>query len=150
MTRRRLLVLGLLVGMLAGAGWVFWDRTHPAYCEVVVDRQTELADLTNAGGRGALFGALDSYRDLRDAAPDDIHDEWDRVIGRLEILDEALRDADVDPETYDPQQPPTGLDAEERGAIEGAARELGSTTTVDAMGELEQQALDVCHTPLSQ
>ncbi len=150
MTRRRLLVLGLLVGMLAGAGWVLWDRTHPSYCEVVADRQTELADLTSAGGQGVLFDALDIYRDLRDAAPDDIDDEWGRVIGRLEILEEALRDAGVDPETYDAEQPPADLDAEQRAAIEGAARELGSRTTVDAMGELEQQALDVCHTPLSQ
>ncbi|MBA3781572.1 MAG: hypothetical protein H0X12_06925 [Nocardioides sp.] len=150
MNRRRLLLLGLVVGMIAGAGWVFWDRTHPSYCEVVADRQTELADLTNGGGQGALFDALDSYRDLRDAAPDDIDDEWERVIGRLEILEKALREAEVDPETYDPKKPPAGLDAEQRGAIEGAARELGSETTVGAMGELEQQALDVCHTPLSQ
>ncbi len=150
MSRRRLLLLGLLVGMLAGAGWVVWDRTHPSYCEVVADRQTELAEIAGAGGQGALFDALDVYRDLADAAPDDIDDDWDRVIGRLEALEEALQDADVDPETYDADQPPAGLDDSQRAAIEGAARELGNETTAGAMSNLEQQALDVCHTPLSQ
>ncbi|WP_426246319.1 hypothetical protein [Nocardioides sp. LHG3406-4] len=150
MTRRRLLVLGVLVGMVVGAGWVVWDRTHPSYCEVVADHQTELADITSAGGPGASFKVLAAYRDLRAAAPDDIEDEWDRVVGRLEALEEALEDADVDPETYDPDSPPAGLDADHRAAIEGAAREVGSDTTVGAMGELEQQALDVCHTPLTQ
>lgn len=149
-TRRRLLVLGVLVGMLAGAGWVVWDRTHPSYCAVVADRQGELAELTAAGGRGAVFEALDAYRDLRAAAPDDIHDEWDRVVGRLEVLERAVEDAGVDPATYDAEEPPAGLGDDQRAEIEAAARELGSGTTLRAMADLEQQALDVCHTPLSQ
>lgn len=150
MTRRRLLVLGILVGVVVGAGWVLWDRTHPSYCEVVAERQTELADLANGGGQGALFDALDVYRELADAAPDDIDDEWDRVVGRLEALEAAVEDAGIDPATYDADDPPTDLDADRRAAIEGAARELGGEATVGAMGRLEQQALDVCHTPLSQ
>jgi hypothetical protein len=148
-SRRRLLV-GILVGVVVGAGWVLWDRTHPSYCEVVAYRQTELADLTDAGGQGALFDALEVYRDLADAAPDDIVDEWGRVLGRLEALEEAVEAAGVDPATYDPEDPPAGLDADRRAAIEGAARELGSDATVGAMGRLEQQSLDVCHTPLSR
>lgn len=153
MTRRRLLLAALAVAVLAavaGGGWLAWQRTHPSYCEVVAEHQTELAELTAEGGGGALFEALDVYRELRAAAPDDVQDDWDRVIGRLEVLEEAVEDAGVDPATYDAERPPAGLEAGERAAIEAAARELGAPPTLAAMGNLEQQALDVCHTPLSQ
>ena len=58
-------------------------------------------------------------------------------------------DADVDPATYDPKSPPADLGDEDKARIDAAARELGSETTQRAFRDLEQQARDVCSTPLS-
>ena len=71
-------------------------------------------------------------------------------MSRLEALQDALDAADVDPSTYDPETTPDTLPAAERRAIEAAARNLGDQETVTAMAGIEQQALDVCKTPLSQ
>ena len=59
-----------------------------------------------SGEPDALLQALDVLRDLQDKAPDDISDEWQQVVGRIEALEQALDDAGVDPATYDRDQPP--------------------------------------------
>lgn len=120
------------------------------YCESVEDHQRELSDIAASTDPGAVFGALDAYRDLRDDAPRDLRDEWSQVISRLEALQSALDEADVDPAAYDPKTTPKTLSTAQRRAIEGAARDLGDEATVAAMAGIEQQALDVCKMPLSQ
>jgi hypothetical protein len=121
-----------------------------AYCEAVEDHRAGLSDIAASGEPGAVLGALDAYRDLRDKAPRDIGDEWTQVVTRLEGLQDALDEAGVDPASYDPRVTPDRLPAEDRQAIEAAARDLGEARTVEAMAGIEQQALDVCGTPLSQ
>jgi hypothetical protein len=64
-------------------------------------------------------------------------------------LQSALDDAGVDPETFDPKSPPDGISDEDVAAIATAADQLGSAETQQALQGLEQQARDVCHTPLS-
>lgn len=56
--------------------------------------------------------------------------------------------ADVDASTYDPQHPPAGLSAEDRGLIRRAAAQLAASDTQEALGRVQQEVLDVCHTPL--
>jgi len=135
------LVLPLALGGCGG------DQTE-SYCEEVSARQDELAGLLDDGGPDALLRALPVLEDLRAEAPGDLEDEWQQVVGRLRALDDALREADVDPASYDREAPPAGVSAEQRGAIDGAARELVSERTATAMAGLEQQARDVCKTPL--
>lgn len=120
------------------------------YCQAVREHQTELSDVAASTEPGAVFGALDAYRDLADEAPRDLRDEWRQVITRVEGLDVALDEAGVDPAAYDPKKTLKTLPPEQRRTIEGAARDLGDTATVEAMEGIEQQALDVCKTPLSQ
>ena len=119
------------------------------YCAAVEEHQEELTRITTDGERDSLLRALEIFQDLESKAPGDVTDEWQQVIGRIEDLDEALRDADVDPATYDPESPPADLGDEDKARIDAAARELGSETTQRAFGDLQQQARDVCHTPLS-
>ena len=129
------------------------DDPTGGYCESVEEHQVELSDIAAAGATsepGAIFDALEPYRELRDDAPRDLADEWKQVIDRLEVLEAALDEAGVDPSTYDPETTLETLPAEQRRAIEGAARDLGDDATVQAMAGLEQQALDVCRMPLSQ
>lgn len=134
----------LLLVPLAACG-----SDRDAYCGAVEEHQAELSDLVGSGEPDALIAALEIFEELRDDAPDDISDEWQQVVSRIEALRDALEAADVDPATYDRSDPPADLSSEDRAAIDAAARELGSGTTVRALQDLDQQARDVCKTPLT-
>lgn len=119
-----------------------------AYCAAVKEHQAELGELVGEGEPDALLAALPRFRELQGKAPGDIADDWQQLVGRVAALDDALRDADVDPATYDPKRPPAGLDRDERIRIAAAARELAAPATTEAAASLDQQARDVCQTPL--
>jgi len=71
------------------------------------------------------------------------------VVGSLEDLQGALADAGVDdPAEFDADDPPEGVTEEQLEAIARAADAVGSAETRDALAGLEQQARDVCKTPL--
>lgn len=120
------------------------------YCDAVTDHQAELSEIAASEDAGALFGALDTYAELREEAPRDIVDDWDAVIDPLRELERVLADHGVDPASYAADDPPADLDKAGRREIEAAAREVGSEQTVTAMAAVEQHALDVCGTPLSR
>ncbi len=141
---RRLVALLLAAPLLAGCA-----SDKERYCEAVAEHQTELSEIAAQGGQAALLDALDIYRDLADQAPRDITDEWAQVVGSVERLEEALADAGADAATYDPKKPPEGVTEEQQQAIAAAATEVGSPETRDALAGLEQQARDVCKTPMT-
>lgn len=143
----RLLVAGVLAAaLLSGCSGDPQDR----YCSAVEDHQAALTEVAASEDSDALFDALDAYDDLAGKAPRDIADDWADVVDPLHDLQQALADHDVDPSSYSAADPPAGLDQEARDEIEAAAREVGSQRTVEAMAAVEQQALDVCGTPLSR
>lgn len=141
-----ILLAPLLVGGLAGCA----SDPQADYCEVVEDHQAALTDVAASEDAGALFGALDTYDDLHEAAPRDIVDDWAAVVEPLRRLEQVLTEAGVDPSSYAADAPPPDLEADGREAIEAAARAVGSEQTVTAMAAVEQHALDVCGTPLSR
>lgn len=143
---RPLLAL-LVAAVLAGCGG---GDEGGDYCQEVREHQPELSDIAASTEAGAVFETLVHYRELADRAPRDLRDEWSQVIRRVEALETALDDADVDPATYDPETTLKSLPADQRRVITGAARDLGDETTIQAMAGIEQQALDVCKTPLNQ
>jgi hypothetical protein len=118
------------------------------YCDAVTEHQQELGEILGAGTPTALLEALPVFRELADEAPDDLRDEWQTVIGALEGLQDALEAAGVDPATYDRDAPPAGLDQADKDAIDAAAQRLTSDQTVAALNGVDQQAKDVCGTPL--
>lgn len=134
----------LLLVPLAACG-----SDQEAYCGAVEEHQAELSDIVGSGEPDALIAALEIFEELQDDAPEDISDEWQQVVSRIEALRDALEDAGVDPATYDRSAPPADLAADDKAAIDAAAKELGSGTTVRALQDLDQQARDVCKTPLT-
>jgi hypothetical protein len=136
-----LLVAGLAVTACS-------DDPQADYCTAVEERQQALGEVLAAGGQTALLEALPMFRELADEAPSDIRDEWQTVIGALTALEEALEHAGVDPATYDRRNPPPGLSEDEKDRIDAAATELANPRTSEALSGLEQQARDVCQTPL--
>ena len=139
----------LAIGLLAVTALLVGCATdQERYCSAVEDHQNDLGEMLADGGTTGLIEALESFRELAADAPGDISDEWRLVIDRIEGLDEALSDAGVDSATYDAEEPPGDLSEEDRVEITSAAEALGAEETQKALGGLEQQALDVCQTPL--
>lgn len=118
------------------------------YCALLEERQPDLTATAEEDGEAALITALPVLRDLADAAPRDVADAWDVVVVRVEDLAAVLEEAGVDPASYSAEEPPADLAEEDRAAIEAAATRLVDRTTLEAVGDVEQHALDVCGRPL--
>jgi len=141
---RRLALLALVVPLLAACG-----DDKDGYCDAVSEHQEHLSEIVGNGRPDAMLQALGIFQDLADQAPSDIADEWQQVVGSVESLQDALDDADVDGATYDRDNPPSDLTAEQKQAIDAAAARVGGAETLQAVKDLDQQARDVCHTPLT-
>jgi hypothetical protein len=137
--------LGLLVVLALTGGCA---EQQERYCEAVEEHQAELSELLAGGDSAALLEALRPFRELAEEAPADIGDEWTLLVDRIQALRDALDAAGVDPASYDAEDPPADLPTADRRAIASAARDLGARETQQALADLEQQALDVCKTPL--
>jgi len=133
-----------LAPVLAGCG----GDPYEAYCDEVAAQRPAISDAVEQGAAVGLLTALPSFEALADKAPSDIADDWSVVVDRLTALDRALSDADVDPTTYDPEKPPTGLSDDQQRRIRGAATQLLNPVTGRALDAVEQQARDVCGAPL--
>lgn len=152
----------LLVGvMLALAALAGCSNPTDDYCGTLQDQQQTLKDLARSAGRpagrpgaqagGDPFGdSLAVFTQLRDAAPDDIRDEWDTFVFAWEDLVDAFDEAGVDPRGYKPGAKLPGVSDAQREAIDGAAAELQSARVVDAGKGIEQHARDVCKVDLGQ
>lgn len=144
-----LVVVALLVG-----GFLLFresgeDDPFARYCSEVEDRRAEIGVARGDGATTGLLRALPAFEALADKAPDDLRDEWQVVVERVRGLRDALDEAGVDPGEYDPERPPADVAPEKLEAIETAAVRLGSEETAAALTGVEQQARDVCKTPLS-
>jgi hypothetical protein len=143
--RHRCLVVAAVAVVLPLTGCA---SQQEKYCDQVKQHQTELGRTADEGGPAAVLDELPVMRDLAAQAPSDIKDEWQTVISAVEALDAAFEDAGVDPDDYDPKHPPKGLSRADRVAIQDAAGDLGTKDVTDATSAVEQQALDICKTPL--
>jgi hypothetical protein len=135
----------LLLAGLAGCG----GSAQASYCDEVKSQQAQLSKVIGDGGEAALIDALPIFRRLQGKAPADVRRDWTTLVDALSGLDDALKAAHVDPRTYDATHPPAGVSAARQRAIAAAATTLGSQKTLTALGAVQQQARDVCHTPLS-
>ena len=136
--------------LLAGCGEPTDEEVRTDYCETVKQEQKTLSEQLADPSPTALLDAPPVFRRQAAAAPDDVTDDWQVLLDALEGLDEALSEAGVDPATYDPAKPPAGLTRTDRASIERAAAELLNPETQDAVAAVDQQARDVCQTPLFQ
>lgn len=153
-TRRDLPLLFLVLAAVVLVGVVLFrdagaEDPYEDYCNAVVEHRSELGAALQAGDQTGLLRALPAFEDLAAEAPDDIRADWRIVVDRVTGLRDALADAGVDASTYDAEKPPAGLTDAQVKAIASAATRLTASDTGTAIGRVQQQARDVCKTPLS-
>ena len=137
-----LLALGLLSTACGGSA-------TEEYCQEVKAQQKKLTELSANPDPDRIFDVLGPYQALADKAPDDIKDEWATVIDRYQQLQAALSDAGVSAQEYAGGKWRKGLSAEQVNGIVRAAAGLVDPATREALNAVQQQARDVCQTPLS-
>lgn len=143
MSLRAALGAGLLIApLLAGCGG------GKSYCETVKAHQEEIGSVMRSDSRTGALQLLPAFEDLAGKAPHDVQDDWQLLVTRITALHDALKDAGVDPSTYDSKHPPAGLTPAERARIRQAAAQLAAPDALQALGSVQQEVLDVCHTPL--
>jgi hypothetical protein len=125
------------------------DDPFAAYCDEVKAQQAALSEDLAGGETTGLIDALPEFEKLASKSPDDLRDEWHTVTSRIGSLVDALESAGVDPATYNRRKPPAGLSDADRDAIDAAARSMARPEMVQALAGVEQQARDVCRTPLT-
>ena len=144
-----------LLVVVVGIAIVWWrgsdapEDRFASYCATVEEHRPLIGVALKAGPTTGLIRALPSFEALSKKAPDDIADDWAIVIDSITGLVDALDAASVDPASYDRSAPPAGLTREEKGRIDAAATALAAPATAAALAAVEQQARDVCGSPLS-
>jgi hypothetical protein len=120
------------------------------YCDTLAEEKQTLTDLAASGtGEGdVLARTAEVFRDLHEAAPSDVEDEWATVENAYEVLADAFADAGVEPAEYNPASPPEDVTDAQAAKIEDAAAELRSARVMDAAKGLEQHSRDVCKVDL--
>jgi hypothetical protein len=131
---RPLVVVALIAATLTGCS----DQTD-AYCSQLDDAARIFADVPTDSA--ALADVEETLDELRQAAPDDIRDEWDTFFYAWQGLTDALAEAGIDGEI------PQG--AEVPDSVAAAAAELSAPRVTDAVAGLERHALDICKVDLS-
>ncbi|MGZ5404222.1 MAG: hypothetical protein ACXWDL_06200 [Nocardioides sp.] len=146
----RQILAGLLLASALMACSASPQKVRADYCDVVEEQQFALTEALAVDTPDALLEALPLFRELAEEAPRDIDDDWTRFIDALGGLQKVLDAAGVEAASYDAKQPPEEVTAEQQADIARAADELVQSEVSAAFEGVQQQAKDVCGTPLYQ
>ena len=133
--------------VLVSGGVLWWALERPkGYCDQVAAHTAAVQ-----AGQGAMQNLVEGLPELEElggAAPSDLKDEWQVLVNAVRGFRQAFDDTGVDPSAADLAALPDSVTAEQRQRIKDAASVLVSAEVKAAVSGIEQQALDVCHTPL--
>jgi hypothetical protein len=144
---RAVLTAVVLVSLVATGCEKSEDDARSDYCAQVKADADDITRAVDEKGSAAFVEVLPTLEGLADKAPGDVRDEWQVFLNALRGLRDALEATGVKPEEVSGTLP-TGLSAADRRRIRGAASVLAGNDVRIATQEVEQHALDVCHTPL--
>jgi hypothetical protein len=144
---RRLVAPVLLLALVATGCDQSEDDARADYCDQVEADADTITRAVDEKGSAAFVELLPTLEGLAEKAPGDVRDEWQVFLNALRGLRDALEDTGVRPEEVTGELP-EDLSAADRRRIEGAASVLAGDDVRLATKNVEQHALDVCHTPL--
>ena len=142
--------VALGAGVLLASGLVSCTSAQESYCGTLKADQKRLATLSartakpGTQGSRALDQTVGLLTELRDEAPDDIHDDWVRLVEAFDGLREAIRSSGADPGDFAGGQRPHGVTGGQLRAVQQAAAELQALPVKQASTSIEQHAQDVC------
>ena len=154
MAERRRRTALVVAGLLLTAGLTGCSNGTESYCSTLKDDQKRLDSLaTQAAKPGeqgvrALGDTVGVLSDLRDAAPEDISDEWNTLVGALQGLVDAVQATGHPLGDFAGGTRPEGVTTGQYDAVKQAASELQSTRVQQAGKSIEQHAQDVCKVDL--
>jgi hypothetical protein len=121
------------------------DRTAD-YCAALEREQATLERLSAqaAPAQEVMSRGVEVFERLRDAAPEDLRDEWTTYVNAWHGLADALVSAGAGPEEFREGERPEGMGSADYDAVRDAAETLRSEPVVDASVGIEQHAGEVC------
>jgi hypothetical protein len=144
----RALVVVLLCGLLVSCS----SSDKDPYCSLLGKEKptiNKLADEAQAGGSSYLADSLALFGRLRQAAPDDLRDEWDTVYFAWSDLIDIFAQTGIDPSTFTVKKKPEGVSQADFERVKAVAAKLTSSRVLDAVRGINDQAHDACHVDLS-
>lgn len=139
--------LALILLVTAGCGDPSPDEARKTYCEQVKKDADEITRIVDEGGAGAALKVLPKLEALADLSPRDLKDEWQTYLNALHGWRDALDETGLKPSDV-AEGLPRNLSREDRRRLLGAISEVQGPQVKQAAEGIEQQALDVCGTPL--
>ena len=146
--------VALGAGVLLASGLVSCTSAQESYCSALKTDQKRLATLSartaepGPSGSRALDRTVGLLGELRDEAPDDIHDDWVRLVEAFDGLRQAIRSSGADPGDFTGGKRPDGVTGGQLRAVQQAAAELQALPVQQASTSIEQHAQDVCKVDL--
>jgi hypothetical protein len=131
------------------AGLAACSDAEDDYCDALTAEQEELTELAARESGDVLTPTAEAFERLQAAAPDELRDEWDTVVGAYEVLVGTIQDVGVDPADYDADDPPDDVTPDEERRLVAAASALESARVTDAIGGIEEHAGTVCEVSFS-
>jgi hypothetical protein len=142
-----LLAVSLLISVVVTGCGESKDDVRASYCDQVKADADTITRAVDEKGAGAFVAVLPTLEGLAAKAPGDVRDEWQVLVNALRGMRDALKETGLRPEQVNGKLP-AGLPATDRRRIELAASVLAGQDVKVATQDIEQHALDVCHTPL--
>lgn len=149
MRRSRILMASTALGaslLLGGCG----GETE-AYCEDLRSAEEQFSSFDD-GDAAQFEKAVATFRELGEAAPEEVADDWEAFLGAFDQLEAALEDAGIelsDLEQIQQGNLPEGVSPEDLQAL-GAEIESLSDGTVEKAGDaIEEHAQTECDVDLS-
>lgn len=148
-TKRWLAATTATAVLTAGLGGC--TRSTGSYCDTLRDDRAQLEALSGQAdkrGGDSLQRSLEVFEELRDAAPDDISDEWDTLVAAWQDLVDAVHRTGAPLSAFRGGKRPAGVSTADYRAVQQAAAGLAGTRVRQAGASIEQHALDVCKVDL--
>jgi hypothetical protein len=133
----------LAAAALTGCG----QDAEEAYCETLSEERKVLDDLearAQEPGVDTITPTLESLRRLREAAPEELTDEYSTVVYAVEALVEAVDEAGIDISEYDREETLAELDPAVARRLRQTAATLRAPRITEATAGIEDHALQVC------
>jgi hypothetical protein len=131
------------------AGLAACGDAEDDYCNALASEKKELTELADRGTGDVLTPTAKAFERLQAAAPDEVKDEWDTVVGAYGVLVDTIDELGVDPSTYDPEHPPADVSGADQRRLVTAAAALDSQRVTDAVKGIEDHARTVCDVDFS-